>query len=474
MRSMARVVVLGTAILALSCTGAHADGPEGTIEFLEGGSLSSQFHMNLGFLYGTGSRPDGLGTPVSTVRAGVASVGGNPAGLAYLTQDAVLIDILPPFGAAAGDLVDVEGVAADAIDEALEGHTSYGFEPNYPSLSADVGQQGGVISGAVGIRFGRFVAGAAMEEPVTIGLDMVNTALEAYGETTAGEGEESIDIGLRCMADAAADLTFAIDRTTLAAASEIYPDVSVGISVSRYQAAARMTGNVKADGIISYGGQEYAFNDPNDPWDNDLGVSAWGRYQGSGWGWGLGASWRALDWVTVDASFSGVPELRLDGSLTTIENMMAGGDDFELSEVSPAEPTLTERTETVENDPVTLRLPSHAGLAVSLETGFMLTTLEYRRYSGSFGFEFQDVSEGVEISDGFGVEFDFGGVLLGGGVIRGSLMGEAVTDGSSGDDIMIPLANLGLGMDIGENMRVDTMVLAAPLQVLRISLGYEF
>jgi hypothetical protein len=36
------------------------------------------------------------------------------------------------------------------------------------------------------------------------------------------------------------------------------------------------------------------------------------------------------------------------------------------------------------------------------------------------------------------------------------------------------MANMGLGLDIGENMRLDTMVLALPLQVFRLSLGYEF
>ena len=53
-------------------------------------------------------------------------------------------------------------------------------------------------------------------------------------------------------------------------------------------------------------------------------------------------------------------------------------------------------------------------------------------------------------------------------------MGDALEGGSAGEDILIPLANLGLGIDIGRNLRLDTMVLAVPLQVLRLSLEYEF
>ena len=80
----------------------------------------------------------------------------------------------------------------------------------------------------------------------------------------------------------------------------------------------------------------------------------------------------------------------------------------------------------------------------------------------------------MDVTDGLGLELDFGGFRVGGGVIRGALMGEAIEGGSAGDDILIPMANVGLGIDIGQNMRLDTMLLAVPLQVLRLSLGYEF
>jgi hypothetical protein len=171
-----------------------------------------------------------------------------------------------------------------------------------------------------------------------------------------------------------------------------------------------------------------------------------------------------------------MPLLKLEGSLTTVSNMMPGISDgeFHVDQILDSQPTLTERTETVEDDPVTLLLPSCAGVAVSLHAPFVLATLEYRTYSGAFGFEYQDVSEGVDVTDGLGLQLDFGGVRLGGGVIRGRLMGDSIEGGSAGEDVMIPLANVGLGIDIGQNLRLDTMVLALPLQVLRLSLGYEF
>lgn len=476
MKPAIRSALLGTAMLCALCTTAGADGSDGTLELLEGGSLSSGLRMSLGFLYGAGSRPDGLGTPLSTVRAGVASVSGNPAGLAYLTADGVVLDILPPFGTMASDFLDFEGIAADALDEAVEDVTAPGFEPTYPSLSAELGQKGGVISGAVAFRVGRVVAAAAVEEPVAVSLEMVDTGLEAFGHTTKDDGDDLIDISVRCMADAAADLAFEISRATFAAATDVSREVAVGVSVSHYGARAALSANIRADGIINYGGQEYAFNDPSDPWDNELGLTSNGAYEGDGVGWSLGASWRPTEDITVDASYFSMPPLTLTGSLVTVENTMPGvlEGDYDLDQILDSEPTLTERTETIEDDPVTLHMPSHAGLAVSWRAPFALATLEYRRFTGSFGFDYKDVSEGVAVSDGVGLELDFGGVRFGGGVVRATLMGDAIEGGSAGDDILIPMANLGLGIDIGENMRLDTMVLALPLQVLRLSLGYEF
>jgi len=278
------------------------------------------------------------------------------------------------------------------------------------------------------------------------------------------------------MADAAVDFAFQISRTTVAAASEIRPDVAVGMSVSRYSARAELSANVSGDGIVSYGGQEYAFNDPNDPWDNELGMTAQGSYDGGGFGWNFGASWRPLDYLTVDASYSGMPALTLDGSYTTVSNVMPGitDGDLNLDSILDSQPTLTEREVTTENDPLTLHLPSYVGIATTFHAPFMMATLEYRNYSGSFGFEYQDVAEGVEVGSGFGAEFDFGGVRLGGGFLSATLMGDSLESGDAGESIIIPMANLGLGVDIGENMHLDTMVLALPLQVFRLSLGYEF
>jgi len=476
MRFGSPLVALVAAILAAYCTGALAGADSDALHYLDGGSLTTSLDVSLGFLYGAGGRPDGLGVPVSTVSPGAASASANPAGLAFLSGNALLIDALPPVGASVGDFVDIESRAAEAIDEAVEDIAAHDLQTIYPSLEAMLGQQAGMISGAVAMRIGRVVAGAAIEEPMSLSLDLVDTGIEGFAETVKEEGESDVDITVRCMLDAAADLDVVIDRTTLAAGSALTDQVAVGLSLSRYHAAAHLSAELRSDGVLSYGGQEYAFNDPSDPWHNELGGSMSGDYEGQGIGWTAGASYRPLDRLSLDICYTRVPALSLDGEIRTVENMLPAisDDGFDAEEIPASQPTLTERTETIENDPLSLDLPSYFGAAASLRTGVLMTTLEYRCYQGSLGFAFQDHAEGVELSHGAGLELSLYGVRLGGGFIRGALTGESTEDGSSPESVTVPMANLGMGLEFGENVSVDAVVLALPLQVMKMSLGYEF
>ncbi len=475
MKAQGGAVVLTAALLAAASPPAIAGGGSGTLEYFEGGTLSSDARISVGFLYGAGGRPDGLGNPVSTVSSGVASVTGNPAGLAFLTANGLLLDVLPPIGASVSELAHLEDRAATVLDDAVEDAAAHDLDPVYPVLDANLGQQAGIISGALALRAGPIVAGAAIEEPVSMGLDLVETGIEAFARDVRSEDDGGVEIQVRCFADAAAEVSFEIEKATLAGGAEIVPGVGVGVSVSRYHAAATASAVLRVDGIVDYGGQEHVFNDPDDPWHNELGFSGWGAYQGDAVGWSAGASWRARDWLTVDVLYTGVPRLSLEGSYTTIENTIPAASDggLELEEISASQPTLTERTETVETDPLILHLPSYAGAAVSVRTGRVVTTLEYRRYSGLLGFELKDYSEGIEPTDGFGLEADFGGLRMGGGVIRGTLKGESAKDGSAGD-VLIPLVNLGYQFELNESMTMDLLVVAVPLQVLRLSFAYEF
>ena len=72
---------------------------------------------------------------------------------------------------------------------------------------------------------------------------------------------------------------------------------------------------------------------------------------------------------------------------------------------------------------------------------------------------------------GLGLEADFGGLRMGGGIVRGTLESAA---GGSGGDVVIPLANLGYQFALSQSMTMDLLVVAVPLQVLRLSFVHEF
>ncbi len=476
MRKLAVVVATTIVLFAACCTHtASADTDSQMLSFLDAGSLSADVRISLGFLYGAGCRPDGLGNPVSTVRGELVSVCGNPAGLAFLEANGILIDVLPPLGASVSDLADLNTEAASMLDDALESVAGPDLELTYPEIDAMAGQRAGIVSGVFAARIGRVVIGGALEEPLSVGFDIAANAIEAFGETVKGEEGGDVDIAVRATLDATADLSMSVERSTIAAAIELTPKIGVGFSLNSYHASANLTSIAVGDGIIDYGGTEYAFNDPNDPWNNRLDQSASGSFAGTGLGWSAGASWRATNSLTFDVIYTTVPDVVLEGSVTIIENILPAisDDGFDASEVSASQPTFTEYSETVDDDPIHLHLPSHMGAAVSMRTGIVLTTLEYRHYDGMIGFAYQDHSEGVTFGDGVGLEFEIGGLRLGGGVITAELQGDSAdSDGSNA--ILIPLANIGMGFELGGGMRMDTLFLALPLQVLRVSLSYQF
>jgi len=476
MARMPAAIALVGAILAVSCTVVSADADTEALTVFEGGSLTSSTELSLGFLYGAGSRPDGLGTAVSTMNAGVASVCGNPAGLAFVGQSAILLDVLPPLSASASDIIDVQSRANTALDDALESVAHPDLVPVYPTIDAQAGQHSGVISGAFAVRLGPAVVGGSIEEPLSLGLNFVDTGIQAFGETVTGEeGGGDVDVDVRATLEAAVDLSTQVDKTTVAAGIEALPGVGLGASVSAYRASASISGHALGDGIINYGGTEYAFNDPSDPWMNDLDQTVDGSFAGTAVGWTAGASWRPAEWVTLDLCYTHVPTLTLEGSLTTVSHALPamGDDGFDAGEISASQPTLTEREETVSDSPVELRLPSYAAAAATFRTGRILTTVEVRHYDSDLGFAYEDYEEGIHLGTGAGLQLTLGGFRLGGGVVMAELTGESVDEGES-TSILIPMANMGLGFEVGGGFRVDTLLLAVPMQVMRVSVGYEF
>jgi hypothetical protein len=473
-----RIRLLAASLLgapALICCTPAAVGGASSLEYLSGGSLTCRAGVTLGFLYGAGSRPGPLGAPVSTVSAGPAGAAGNPAALAFIERNALVLDAVPGLGVPAAEIVDAESRAADAIDEAIADIAADDIDLTYPELDAWAGQQSGVVSGLAAFRVGRVAVAAAFEEPLALDLSFVDTGIEAFAEAVKSDGGGQTEILARCFLDAAGSVSFSMGRTTVAAAMPVTAALGLGASLSRYSADARVAGTVRADGIVDYGGQEYAFNDPDDPWHNELGATASGAFEGAALGWAAGASWRPLGWLSFDAAWCAAPRLELEGTLTTVENTIPALDEdgVDVEQISASQPTLTEETVTLHEGPLVLDLPSYAAGAATAILGPVRATLEYRSYAGGLAYSFEDASEGVDLGDGLGVEFDFGALWGGGGVVRGTVRGDAA-EGREPQDVTVPFANIGFGLRLGPDVALDTLILAVPVQVVRLSASYEF
>lgn len=465
-------ITLAGVLLAASCTLASADGEFGAFDIVEGGDITSTLDVSLAFLYGVGARPDGLGRSISTANPGPHSVSANPAALAFLARGGIVVDGLPPVSASVSEFYDIETSADEEMGSAMGAYGADDLQTTSPTVDALIGQGAGLASGAAALRFGPFVGGASIERSINIGLDAVGVDFEAYGEAVRQEGDHETIIEMSAVVDASMAFSFDVDRTTFALASSFFPTLGAGVSISRYAGTATITGAASAEGMMDYGGDVYYFNDPSAAWKNDLSKSVSGDFAGEAYGWTAGLSWRVSESTSLDVLYSRAPSIALDGELLTIDNVSPAftDDGIDPYAISPDEPTLTETREKVETYPVRLELPSYAGAALSTALGPVRTVLEYRRYSGTLGFAFQDSWEGVELTDGAGVELEMGVFRMGGGIIRGTHVGSE----GGGEEVMIPLANAGLAIDIGTHFNIDALLLALPLQVLRVSVGYDF
>ena len=92
---------------------------------------------------------------------------------------------------------------------------------------------------------------------------------------------------------------------------QLWSGFSVGATASRYRVNATADAKVNIDGIIEMSGNEYAFNDPDDPAidfangeTNALGQSLAAAFSGTGWGYKIGVIQRISSGfqlgVTVD------------------------------------------------------------------------------------------------------------------------------------------------------------------------------
>ncbi|MDI6807902.1 MAG: hypothetical protein QME66_02825 [Candidatus Eisenbacteria bacterium] len=468
---------------AIPAFGQNQDSKD-KITVFSGGKMDMDFSFSSSVLYGIGSTGNTFGGGIGTLSPGSAHASLNPAGLAFLRQAEGSVDCAPrlkPSLSMVSRFFDVQKRINEGVDSALTDLRTPETEVSYPEVGAAFGQEGGVYSGSVAFPLYGFGFGAALSEPFSLKMKFIETGMEVQFETEKTIGDETKPIGFKAMIDLNVLADVSVNVTSVSIGRSLLDNIGLGAGLSRYDGYAFFDGKARVDGLMSYSGQEFIFNNPNDDWHNDLNQSAWASFKGKAWGKKLGASYRMGNRLSLDALYEDLPDILLTGSMNVVENKVPalnteGGDDIlDPTKLDIAKLTLTEFIENRTSDSLSIHLPSSFKIGSSIRLGFITTTVTYATYTGQFGYSFLGQTRGVEPKRSVGLGLDFSLLKLGAVVTWADEVRQG-TDDDAGrkTNLLLPSASIGFGMPLRKGLRVDSTVLAVPAPLGRVSFSMSF
>jgi hypothetical protein len=358
----------------------------------------------------------------------------------------------------------------------------------------NVGVKGSFGTGSFVLKGRHFNFGAALIRPFDMSMSLLGTGMKAKIES--GDGA---DPALAVTMYTTIDLSFAanihVQGWSIGAARLITPRWTAGFSMERLSGVADINGKFQINGIMVTAGNERAFNNPNDPWENDLSTSMYGQYEGKSTALKFGSTFKLNHNWGIGAVYALANPLEMAGDMTIKQrtmaalNLAAEGDE-EILDVTSNDFDLAEPTRTVEADNPTskmlvLNMPSYLGFGITGKMGSFGLSLNYNQYFGEFSYEYDFVrnagleneeevnyAQGIRLSNSVRFGLDFKIFRLGAGAMMGTMFND--NDEESEDSAMIiPSLSLGTGFKITRELGVDLLLLGVPTGVGKITLNYQ-
>ncbi len=472
-------------------------GEDGQLTAFHGGRYRSRLFLSNGLLAGMGSRTASLGGTCTGLEYGPEDLYWNPARLGLLDRPQAMLDLTPPLVSLdAQSFVDINGLAQEAVDDLAGEKGSPELilkASDYPDVSARLGQRGMVPNGILTVPVRGWAIGIGLHQALSLELEAVGTELQAkvYGED---EDDPENDVDLTVGADLSLTSRVHISALGFGLGRRIRPGWSLGLLVNRYFGSSAADGRVQVEGIILRAGRETAFNDPADPWPNDLYQEMAGSYRGTGWGLKIGTSCRLKPDLSLDATLSLPSKITLRGQMDIVQYTVPGlnlsdDDPLDADQVDLDEPT---RTETVDNptaDQVVVNLPGALCLGAAWHFRFATALLQYARYFGEYACRYDIAEADLPVAYSAGLRpghvltlgLEAGPARLSGGIILGKVFyqrdpedQDGQDEGSGEDAMMVPTFSLGTGFALGSGYRIDLLLISIPAGVMRATTTWTF
>ncbi|HID11407.1 MAG TPA: hypothetical protein EYP17_08930 [Candidatus Latescibacteria bacterium] len=462
-------------------------GAQGNTELLDfrGGRYRIKADMALGI--GLGLDPPGGGpTDVVGLEPGVAHLFRNPAALAY-GEGQVLWTLRPGAGIDLGKFVDLNAQIRPKVDDAIRDFRAPGLkleDEDYPDIGVQVGL-GSLSSWGVGGRYRGLGFAFGVHQPFRMRLLASGSGLEALLRTM--DEEPSRRVTFFGTLDLLSRVEGEVVCYGLSAAREVRPGLAVGFGYDVFTGVLRGTMRAQTEGLMVTAGNERAFNDPNDPWQNSLYTYAVGRYEGRRERLRAGVVYRVGPSLSLGASLSLPAELVLSGRLDIEEytlpalNIGAGEDLMDPTKVDLDEPTKTELVDNPTGREVLIEVPGKLEAGVGGRWGGLLWGAQVAAYLGELSAEYAvEKPEGKdryrgELDPGFrvGLGLSYRGLVFELGVLSTKLRAFA-PEKKEELALMLPELTLGFRFSVGRSIEAGVNLLALPERVGGGGLLYRF
>lgn len=478
-------VVLLLSILAINL---HAQG-DSELRYFRGGKYESTVSFSNALFYGIGSRVGGMGGDYGGLVRGSESLLWNPANLASIRRSELTLDFKPRVLLDAASFVDIDAEVRSAVDDGIEDSKGPNFtmsDGDYPDVGVRFGEKGSFGTGSFAFRGSGFTVAGALHQPFSLSFDLLGSGFEVQ-MVTIDEEDPTKEVTFFSSVDMNVHARLRIQGASVGVGKMLTPKWSVGLAVDRLSGVAETRARFQVEGIMVVAGNERAFNDPNDPWQNNLHSSIFGKYKGNSTALRLGTTYQLGRNWGVGATLVYYQPLKLSGNLDerkySLEglNLDAEADEdlLDITEIDLDEPTRTVMEEPATAELLEIKFPNSLGVGISGKAGFLGLALNYTHYLGEWSYRFDVLDDGkLEVNTkGLSMEyairlgFDFNILQLGAGFATGTIIDEG--GDSHGKAAFVPMLSLGTGFRVNKSISADVLILGIPSGVGKVTLHYN-
>ena len=473
------LIIFGTSSL---CSG---QAENSKILSFDGGKVDASINLASNVFYGIGGRASNLCGTISSFSPQAPTALWNPAAITWLNHNSLSLDITPRILTDAARFIDLNGEIEQSTNEGISAYRTEETQITPTSAGVKLGQYGSTASGAIAIPLFNTVFHASFYRPIDFDLDVLFTGFKTKIMTSIPMSDKEDEVIFNSFIEGPLATHLGVSVVTVGLSRKIGDDMAAGLSLEKYSATFRANGLLEVNGTMLFAGQEKAFNDPRDLWPNDLHQRIDSKYEGGGWGFKLGYTFRPQRNISIDAVFSWAADIVTSGAmnlhLNTIPALNIGVDADDEEEILDAAKldlsrlTYTQPVYNKEYNQLTINLPKQLRLGVAYRLGSFEGHLSYGRYFHEFSFEYGDGRFGLKLENTLRLGFDLKYVQFGLGFITGRtvLVGSEVLEDAN-TSMFFPLFSLGTNFLFAQKYSLNLTAVSVPMPILRMSFGYQF